>query len=1004
MSNLTTCAFSPQAKREFNYARFFSILRSSSTPYLFACIMFKHVQVMRKNAFQIMSKTFGVRSSATEAIYDAYPLRDLMRLLCFEDIEEARNACQHYNITCKEMKIKTSASGTRIEDIVFWRATKFRVPTDAEKGTIVQLRPKKMIKTIESKLNGATRLAVCRGEVSAFGASPTDREFPLVSAQSQNVALKEDTVKRNSGEEVALLVARKQEIERQQQEELEKRQQIERRRLDEERIRRAAEKEERISLELKRQDMESKQREIELRQQQAKERIELERLQKEEVEQQRKLEEEAERKARDEEVRRQLELERLEKTRREELKRLDEEARKREEFEKQRLQREAEEAEARRQEEAARQKKLALEKEKERQQCEEKARLNDVRWREQIEEAKKILLWKRWKQKLPKYLENSEETARMLQHLSPTSSASLKLVKLLHGATTFQSHQPASPLRHKFSYPPDLRMVLENLLNQDTKQINLSSGIAESLSRIWRCSRLDNSCQKCFLFKIGVLCPQSKSIRLHSLSELLKAWLQTVLSFHKIHETSTTFVNVRVVVVDSNHSKMDNCDCVLVVVPVMFSIGEELLRLKGLSSTIGRTVPRVVLGLTDNFDRACVDDMNRRLDDTFSSLSNNITLVNNAELSLEDVRGALHCACEQIAQRITEEAPVVIQRMTPEQVACKCISDAISQSGPTEKRDKIVELAQAALIIMIEEMEDVATERERAPSWPASEFANDSGRVLHYFGRGEHLPLLWSSTLSRGNVESRLTPMSTVLNGSLPDALEQLLRGAPEQILYECHTLLDKRLFRQCLQQSLFWFRDAIHSCTSESFLYFAPGDVDCIAQATGIRLRNLVERENSICFEANEGKDDVRENDLFAEVIDSPLEFDGEAQLALGSATETPTPPESPEVTKTTPKRALSDASIQPIDSVEAGSFAKQTPGAVPTPQSLSYGTSPKRARQTSVATTSLVAVSSDVMHSRKWTERLEALASGDVMADMIVGQYMLSALVQDAPPLTKE
>jgi hypothetical protein len=164
------------------------------------------------------------------------------------------------------------------------------------------------------------------------------------------------------------------------------------------------------------------------------------------------------------------------------------------------------------------------------------------------------------------------------------------------------------------------------------------------------------------------------------------------------------------------------------------------------------------------------------------------------------------------------------------------------------------------------------------------------------------------------------------------------------------------------------------------------------------------VERENSICFEANEGKDDVRENDLFAEVIDSPLEFDGEAQLALGSATETPTPPESPEVTKTTPKRALSDASIQPIDSVEAGSFAKQTPGAVPTPQSLSYGTSPKRARQTSVATTSLVAVSSDVMHSRKWTERLEALASGDVMADMIVGQYMLSALVQDAPPLTKE
>ena len=35
-----------KVRKEYNYARFFSILRSPSTPYLFACIMFKYVYVM----------------------------------------------------------------------------------------------------------------------------------------------------------------------------------------------------------------------------------------------------------------------------------------------------------------------------------------------------------------------------------------------------------------------------------------------------------------------------------------------------------------------------------------------------------------------------------------------------------------------------------------------------------------------------------------------------------------------------------------------------------------------------------------------------------------------------------------------------------------------------------------------------------------------------------------------------------------------------------------------
>ena len=68
--------------------------------------MFKYVETMRRAAFRIMSKTFGTkRKDSGEGIIDQYPLRDLVHLLGFEDLNEAKNACAHYNIAVKEMPL-----------------------------------------------------------------------------------------------------------------------------------------------------------------------------------------------------------------------------------------------------------------------------------------------------------------------------------------------------------------------------------------------------------------------------------------------------------------------------------------------------------------------------------------------------------------------------------------------------------------------------------------------------------------------------------------------------------------------------------------------------------------------------------------------------------------------------------------------------------------------------------------------------------------------------------
>jgi len=132
--------------------------------------MFKYVESMRKAAFRIMSKTYGAKKKDDgEGIYDQYPLNDLVHLLCFEDDEEARCACEHYNITVKRLPLEGSSGGH--VDIVFWRNSTFREPRDPVKGVVLRLKPKKMNRVIEKKLSGVTRLAICRGEVSGIGAT-----------------------------------------------------------------------------------------------------------------------------------------------------------------------------------------------------------------------------------------------------------------------------------------------------------------------------------------------------------------------------------------------------------------------------------------------------------------------------------------------------------------------------------------------------------------------------------------------------------------------------------------------------------------------------------------------------------------------------------------------------------------------------------------------------------------------------------------------------------------
>ncbi len=378
-----------------------------------------------------MSKTFGARKKdSLEVFYDEYPLEDLVHLLAFEDADEAKQACHHFNITVEKRPLTEGTN--ELVEMVLWRTGRgFKERKDPEKGTTIPLKPRKMIRTIESKLRGATRLAICRGEVSGITASLNASESPeammllkerikkreenrrkrqeaIEQAQRHEALQREALQKKKEARlrEQAMELARKQEAQRKDQEvrqrreeenmrlkleaeEKERREQeanAERQRLEEIKFKKQNEMErQRLEQEAERErirlEVIERKRQKQLEEQRRKEEAEKERLRIERVERKRQERLERERREKEAEAER-LRLERIEKERQEELERL----RRREEAERQRI---------------------------------------ELEWQRKIAYARKVVVMKMWVAKLSSVRDKREKTKSSIESFDPLSTGDI---------------------------------------------------------------------------------------------------------------------------------------------------------------------------------------------------------------------------------------------------------------------------------------------------------------------------------------------------------------------------------------------------------------------------------------------------------------------------------------------------------------------------------------------------------------------------------------------------
>lgn len=728
-------------------------------------------------------------------------MKDLVRNLCFEDEEEALAACKHYNITVKEVKVKSSSGAVSNARMIFWRTTDFSEPKDPEKGFPIPLRPTKLVSTIERKRKGATRLAVCRGDVSGEGAFLRGTE---TQSTMKNMAFEELAKKQAQ----ALAAMKSEEEQRERSGQIEKERQA--REAERQKNLEAAKNQANLRKQQEQEQERARLEKLEQEKRLAKER-EIARKQAEEAERQKRLEAESldrERKKAEQERLQKLEEERIRREKEEaerERQRLLEEQRKAEERRKAEEERKRKQAEAehRRKEEEARQRELARIRDAQRRAREEEERRVTKEWNDKIDQARRVVALKVWKRKLPRRVEIAEETSDSLRHLRD-ASVPTSFLQMPFEAETKKTVQVSAPL--------ELRSVVDCLLrSSDRFQIDF-----DCLRSIGAAQEPCSSDRLVLLVKIGVVFPESSDERYAKLCSLVQGFADRRLAFGS--SACVPFPNgeTRITFVDGNiPENRYACDGVLVVVP-SGKAGIPSDALERISTTMS-DIPRAAALLTQSTDS---EKESLRIHRALVAGSEEVPIVRNTVLSDGAVDNALLSAVESLLCEVAQNQLHVVERIPVDRLGMLCLNEVLWLENILDSRDGLLEAAKDSLAVLTDKLHSFGKTGKDDWDWPSEEFVSNDKLVPDYFGKGVHLPARWPSSLLRENVELPLQELACRLNGTFPHVISKLLAEAPIEVVEECHEMFEQRMFRRCLQRALIWRQENEEPWQTVRFVY----------------------------------------------------------------------------------------------------------------------------------------------------------------------------------------
>jgi len=994
-----------KAKKDNNYVKFFSIMRSSSTPYLFCCIMFKHVEEMRKLAFRVMYKAYGGRTVNGEAKYDHYPLLQLVKILCFEDLDEARNACKHYNIKIKEYERDSG----EITELICWKGSKFRERKDPEKGVTLPLPPRKMMRTIENKLNGTSRLGVCRGEVSIILSSPVTMSVPdqnstsLVPSNNNTRASSmmptiTTTPRNNKMDSITMELLMKQKLEKVK---LEK-QETER-------------KEKELRVQEERQRQEKKDKEEEKRDKDFKERNQAElekcrlqqKLKEDQVRQERLEEEERGRRQREDEEAQYIAEENTRKEaaaaaaaaaknrkEQEEREKREEKEQQRREYERrlaeEKRERELKQKERRRKEEEKRRlEALRLELEvKRRREAEEKKKADE--WQEKINAATKVLIWHRLRRVLSRPTEISVGSRKSLRAIDP-----LYKTDSFHLADTVRMvmEENYPKIQAPFNSRPTTKSVVEEVLQKQKQapKIDIADMALQVIESLLTAAATPLGSRKTtLLLKIALICPETMDVVGESFASLFCHWIGTRVKLGEI-ETAKSSANsytkqeVRVVVVrGSSYEVCSTCDIALFVISPNWTDEIQNAAMLGhvASSILEEDIPRVALVLSDNVKENRISMINNAIAKELGGSMTTLPIIHPSQLSVEGFENALLLAFKRVVKLFVHEACVNVVRISAMQLATKIILTVLWQCVPSISggldigEDVIVECSRLALRAMIQEIAKRSRHNETEWSlWPSREFCCKDDLVESYFTENEGLPRVWVRYIGQEYLEKTYEPLLTGFQGHFRDVYQRIVVDAPITVQDDCATECAQGQYRRCLEKSLLWMQSVSGGC----YLYFPEGMIELVTTDVVAKVRaNLVLSETSIIepevpLLAPEG------------LSNEKLSF---VASASASASNGPSISSNKRLRTNATQIKNDDDDIRFVESTQQGSKKHRR-----------EERDVEIINASSTSTSCFSQATKATNESNVFTKKLQRLLRGDETIDVMVGDTSLSRILQDVP-----
>merc|ERR1740124_310235 len=679
-----------------------------------------------------------------------------------------------------------------------------------------------MKRTIESKVNGVTRLGVCRGQISGLGATLAERELKRTLSRSSSVA-RRDEKERMSKERILRRIEEKKERERLRMEENQRTKAME-------------------ELQARQKIIQEAENEMH--------RLEKERQEKEDmkaVEEKRKRDLAA---AKVEEKRkRDLAIEVAEEKRKQDL------ATRKAAYEKKKrdraaqLMREEEERKERKRQKIiveAEKEKHRLEKERQekedikRKAQEEVSRRIELKWQAKIDIARKMFVLKKWQTLMSEKKYRRDSTRQSLEHFDPIGQ---NLTFPFTNALQQQIVVNNAHVKDKTlgNYSRTNEEIFYRLGTDSLRAIDLSKILLSTLCNLNNVP--SPSGHTVILFKLAVIVVEKNLV---NVSKLVQTWINSRLEFDVVLREKLEGIEVRTVVVcrDLDLVDKDSFDAILfVILPTNTLDVERQVKSCGILSCIEHRVPYLVLRL---------DGREPRLMTHFGIVDKNVQCQSTEEYDRskeEQYDDSLFAGCEALIQDYANSLcdkkrtppASTMERVSVQKLCCEvmrralweicdnteCLPTHLQREAFNRSEEKIVEHCRDALIALLQEITHLGndTKHGRLSCWPESEFVDPStGEVPSYFAGDKGLPKNWRQLLNPSKLKEIVWALFPSFAQPTPAiaVLEEILIDAPLQVRQMCGEMFEDKRTRSCFESAFQW-QESIAEISGEAVALCLP-------------------------------------------------------------------------------------------------------------------------------------------------------------------------------------